>query len=63
LFFLGVEFVLLSLPCGFALVWFAAWITKALTRSKTVERVLNWGFAGVFATFAAIILTPQARHS
>jgi len=63
LFFLGVEFVLISLPCGVALVWFAAWITKALTRSKTVERVLNWGFAGVFATFAAIILSAQARHA
>jgi len=63
LFFLGVEFVLISLPCGFALVWFASWITQALTRSKTVERVLNWGFAGVFATFAGIILSAQARHT
>ena len=63
LFFLGVEFVLISLPCGFALVFFAAYITRALTRSKTVERVLNWGFAGVFATFAAIILTAQSRHA
>jgi len=63
LFFLGVEFVLISLPVGFALIWFAAWITEALTRSKTVERVLNWGFAGVFATFAAIILSAQAKHS
>jgi threonine/homoserine/homoserine lactone efflux protein len=63
LFFLGVEFVLISLPVGFALTYFAAWITQALTRSKTVERVLNWGFAGVFATFAAIILSAQAKHS
>jgi threonine/homoserine/homoserine lactone efflux protein len=46
-----------------ALVWFATWITAALTRSKTVERVLNWGFAGVFASFAAIILSAQARHA
>lgn len=63
LFFLGVEFVLISLPCGFALVFFADYITRALTRSKTVERVLNWGFAGVFATFAAIILSAQSRHA
>ena len=63
LFFLGVEYFALSLPAGLALVWFADWITKALTRSKTVERVLNWGFAGVFATFAAIILSAQARHA
>lgn len=63
LFFLGVEYFALSLPAGLALVWFADWITKALTRSKTVERVLNWGFAGVFATFAAVILSAQARHA
>ena len=63
LFFLGVEYFALSLPAGLALVWFADWITKALTRSKTVERVLNWGFAGVFAKFAAVILSAQARHA
>ena len=63
LFFLGLEYFVLSLPAGVALVWFATWITAALTRSKTVERVLNWGFAGVFTTFAAIILSAQARHS
>jgi threonine/homoserine/homoserine lactone efflux protein len=63
LFFLGIEYFALSLPAGLALVWFADWITRALTRSKTVERVLNWGFAGVFATFAAVILSAQARHA
>jgi threonine/homoserine/homoserine lactone efflux protein len=63
LFFLGLEYFILSLPAGIALVWFAAWITRALTHSRTVERVLNWGFAGVFATFAAIFLSAQARHA
>jgi threonine/homoserine/homoserine lactone efflux protein len=63
LFFLGLEYCALSIPAGIALVWFASWITAALTRSKTVERVLNWGFAGVFASFAAIILSAQARHA
>ena len=63
LFFLGLEYCVLSVPAGIALVWFATWITAALTHSKTVERVLNWGFAGVFASFAAIILSAQARHS
>jgi len=63
LFFLGLEYCALSVPAGIGLVWFASWITAALTRSKTVERVLNWGFAGVFASFAAIILSAQARHS
>jgi threonine/homoserine/homoserine lactone efflux protein len=63
LFFLGLEYCALSIPAGIALVWFASWIAAALTRSKTVERVLNWGFAGVFASFAAIILSAQARHA
>jgi threonine/homoserine/homoserine lactone efflux protein len=63
LFFLGLEYFVLSLPAGIALVWFADFITKALTRSKTVERVLNWGFASVFASFAAIILSAQSRHA
>ena len=63
LLFLGLEYCALSVPAGIALVWFATWITQALTRSKMVERVLNWGFAGVFATFAAIILSAQARHA
>jgi len=58
-----LEYFGLSLPAGVALVWFATWITAALTRSKTVERVLNWGFAGVFATFAGVILSAQARHA
>jgi threonine/homoserine/homoserine lactone efflux protein len=63
LLFLGVEYVLVSLPIGIAIVFGAGWLTAALTRSKTVERVLNWSFAGVFATFAAVILSAQARHA
>ncbi|HVY52641.1 MAG TPA: LysE family translocator [Devosia sp.] len=63
LLFLGLEYVALSLPAGLALVWFADWIARALTRSRLVERLLNWGFAGVFAGFAALILSAQARHA
>ena len=44
-------------------VYFAQLIADAFRRSKWVERALNWGFAGVFTTFAAIILTAQARHA
>jgi threonine/homoserine/homoserine lactone efflux protein len=62
LFFLGAEFVLLSIPICIALVYFAEWVAKAFTRSKWVQRALNWSFAGIFATFAAVILTAQARH-
>jgi threonine/homoserine/homoserine lactone efflux protein len=62
LFFLGAEFVVVSLPFTIPLILCADWVAKALTRSKLIERALNWSFAGVFATFAAVILTAQARH-
>lgn len=60
--FLGAEFILISIPLAIAMVYFAGWLAGAFTRSRWIERVLNWGFAGVFATFAAVILTAQARH-
>ena len=43
-------------------VYFAQLIADAFRRTKWVERALNWGFAAVFTTFAAVILTAQARH-
>ena len=36
--------------------------TRLLTRSKWLQRALNYSFAAVFASFAAIILSAQARH-
>jgi threonine/homoserine/homoserine lactone efflux protein len=62
LFFLGAEFVVVSLPFTIPLILCADWVARALTRSKIIERALNWSFAGVFAVFAAVILTAQARH-
>jgi threonine/homoserine/homoserine lactone efflux protein len=62
LFFLGAEFVVVSLPFTIPLIFCADWVAKALTRSRIIERALNWSFAGIFATFAAVILTAQARH-
>jgi threonine/homoserine/homoserine lactone efflux protein len=62
LFFLGGEFILVSIPLGVLTVLAAARITSLLTGSKWVQRLLNWGFAGVFTTFAGVILTAQARH-
>jgi hypothetical protein len=44
------------------MVYFAGWLAQAFTRSRWIEKALNWGFAGVFAAFAAVILTAQARH-
>jgi threonine/homoserine/homoserine lactone efflux protein len=63
LFFLGAEFIVISIPLMVLTVYFAQLIADAFRRSKWVERALNWGFAGVFTTFAAIILTAQARHA
>ncbi|MGV3490863.1 MAG: LysE family translocator [Devosia sp.] len=62
LFFLGFEFVLLSIPLGIATVLAAEWLAAAFKRTKWVERVLNWSFAAIFTAFAATILTAQARQ-
>lgn len=62
LFFLGGEFVLLSIPLGLFTVLMADWLAAAFKRTKWVERVLNWSFAAIFTAFAATILTAQARH-
>jgi threonine/homoserine/homoserine lactone efflux protein len=62
LFFLGAEFIVLSLPFTIGMVLVADRLAKVLTSSRWIERTINWTFAGVFATFAAVILTAQARH-
>lgn len=62
LFFLGAEFIVISIPLMIATVYFAQWIAEYFRRTRWIERTLNWGFAAVFATFAAVILTAQARH-
>jgi len=62
LFFLGAEFVLVSIPLGLATVFAAEWLAAAFRRTKWVERALNWSFAAIFTAFAATILTASARH-
>ena len=62
LFFLGVEFIVLSIPIMVAIVLLAHQLTRALTASKWVQRALNYSFAAVFTSFAAVILSAQARH-
>ena len=62
LFTLGILFVVISLPVTAGMIFAADWLSAALTKSKWVGRVLNYGFAAVFASFAAVILTAQARH-
>lgn len=62
LFFLGAEFIIVSVPFAVLTVLGAVSIAGLLTRNRIVQRVLNWGFAGVFTAFAGVILTAQARH-
>jgi threonine/homoserine/homoserine lactone efflux protein len=62
LFFLGAEFIVISVPLMILNVVLAEQLTGLLTRTKWVQRALNYSFAGVFTTFAAVILTAQARH-
>jgi len=62
LFFLGAEFVLVSIPLGLVTVFAAEWLAAAFRRTKWVERALNWSFAAIFTAFAATILTASARH-
>lgn len=62
LFFLGAEFIVISIPLMVVTVAFAQLIADAFRRTKWVERTINWGFAAVFTAFAATILTAQARH-
>jgi threonine/homoserine/homoserine lactone efflux protein len=62
LFFLGAEFIVVSIPLMILTVLLAEQLTQLLTRTKWVQRALNYSFAGVFTTFAVVILTAQARH-
>ena len=62
LFFLGAEFILLSIPPAVLTVYFAKWLAQAFSRTNWVEKALNWSFAGVFTAFAVVILSAEARH-
>ena len=62
LFVLGAEFIVVSIPLMALTVLLAEQLTRLLTRSKWVQRALNYSFAAVFTTFAAVILSAQARH-
>lgn len=61
LLFLGVEFVIVSLPVVIAIVLFAEWLTITLREKAWVGKALNWSFAAVFMAFAATILLAEGR--
>jgi threonine/homoserine/homoserine lactone efflux protein len=62
LFVLGAEFIVLSIPLMIVTVLLADKLTRLLTQSRWVQRGLNYSFAAVFTTFAAVILSAEARH-
>lgn len=61
LIFLGVEFIIVSLPIVVAIVLFAEWLTRTLKENAWVGKALNWSFAAVFMAFAATILLTEGR--
>lgn len=61
LIFLGVEFVVVSIPVVIAIVLFAEWLTRTLKENAWVGKALNWSFAAVFMAFAATILLAEGR--
>ncbi|MEW6630387.1 MAG: LysE family translocator [Pseudomonadota bacterium] len=61
LFFLGVMFIVLSLPVTAPMVLAAEKFLAAMKASPRVTRVVDYLFAGVFSAFALKIITAQAR--
>ncbi len=61
LFFLGVLFIVLSLPLTAPMVIAADRFAGLLRANPRVTRIVDYLFAGVFSAFALRILTAQAR--
>ncbi|WP_375450853.1 LysE family translocator [uncultured Devosia sp.] len=61
LFFLGAEFILVSIPLAIAMVLAAEKLAGVLQTNVWVSRALNWTFASVFTAFAATILLAEGR--
>ncbi|OHV90168.1 LysE family translocator [Mesorhizobium sp. ORS 3428] len=61
LFFLGVMFIVLSIPVTAPMVLAAEKFAAAMKASPRVTRVVDYCFGGVFSAFALKILTAQAR--
>ena len=61
LFFLGLLFILISLPITAPMVVAADRLAGLLEHSPRVTRIIDWLFAGVFSAFALKIITAQSR--
>jgi len=61
LFFLGMMFIVVSLPVTVPLVFMAHGFSRMLRRTPTVTRIVDYLFAGIFTAFAVKILTTQTH--
>lgn len=61
LLFLGLYFLLVSLPITTPMIFGAEWISGFLRGSKRATRVFDWIFAGVMGGFALKLLATQTR--
>lgn len=61
LFFLGVWFVLVSIPPSLIMIWGAARLVNWLQKKPTVLRGIDLSFAAVFAFFALRIVMTQGK--
>jgi threonine/homoserine/homoserine lactone efflux protein len=61
LFFLGMMFIVLSIPVTVPMVLAAEKFSAAMKASPRVTRVVDYLFGGVFSAFALKILTAQAK--
>lgn len=61
LFFLGLMFIVLSLPVTAPMVIAADRFAGLLKKSPRITRIIDYLFAGVFSAFALKILTAQAK--
>jgi threonine/homoserine/homoserine lactone efflux protein len=57
--FLGLMFVLVSIPPGIVMVLGAERLIGWLRQRPGILRVIDWSFAGIFGLFAVKILTTQ----
>lgn len=61
LFFLGLMFIVVSIPVTAPMVLAADSFASLMKRNPRITRVVDWLFAGVFSAFALKILTAQAK--
>ena len=61
LLFLGIYFVIFSVPLALAMILGAERVTQTLKSRPRVMRAIDWCFAGIFGAFAVKILMTQAK--